>query len=469
LTKDPAVETARSFRLVVIGSGPAGQQAALQAARRGWPVALVERRQVIGGVCLHVGTIPSKTLRAAVLHLTGWRLRAIYGHAYAVKRQITMEDLLFRTHHVIDRELNVMQRTMDRHGVEVLQGEARFLDAHHVEVQGPAQRAVLRGDHVLVATGTTAYRPPNIAFDGETVIDSDEVLGMKALPRRMVILGAGVIGIEYASMFSTLDIEVTVISRSTSFFGFVDREITDALTYHLRQRGVTLRMGETVRSVGHQRGSAPTVVLESGKQLRPDLVMVASGRAGTAGQLDLAHAGVTPTDRGLLTVDEHFRTAVPHVYAAGDVIGFPSLASTAMEQGRRAACHMLGLPESPRQDAFPYGIYSIPEVAYIGRTEEELTAAGVPYETGVARYRDVAKGEIYGDDIGMLKMLFHRESRALLGVHVIGMDATELIHIGQAVLLLGGGLDYFLDSVFNYPTLAECYKLAALDAQDKLE
>ncbi len=440
----------------------------MHAAKRGWRVGIVEKRQVIGGSCLHVGTIPSKTLRESVLYLTGWRLRNIYGQGYAVKHQITMSDLLYRTNYVIDRELNCIQRAMDRHNVDLHFGVASFLDAHRIQVRSKSQESVLEAQHFVVATGTTAYRPPNISFNDRTIIDSDQILQIGELPKRLIIVGAGVIGIEYASIFSTLDIDVTVVSRSSNFFGFVDREITEALTYHLRGRGVALRMNEVVRSIDADVHNVPTVVLESGKQIRADLVMVASGRSGTARDLGLERAGVTPTDRGLINVNDQFQTEVPHIYAAGDIIGFPSLASTSMEQGRKAVYHMLGVPVSLQGNLFPYGIYSIPEIAYIGKNEEELTAESVAYETGVARYRDIAKGEIHGDDIGMLKLLVHRETRKLLGVHVIGLDATEIIHIGQAVMSLGGTLDYFIESVFNYPTLAECYKVAALDAQTKL-
>ena len=462
------MDNGRHYDLVVIGSGPAGQHAALHAAKRGKRVAIVERRQMVGGTCLHVGTIPSKTLRESVLYLTGWRLRNIYGHSYAVKSHITMSDLLYRTNFVIERELNVIQRSFGRYGIDVHAGSARFVDPHTVAVEGVEQQATLTADHFVVATGTTAYRPPNIPFNDRTVIDSDQIFEVKELPKRMTIIGAGVIGIEYASIFSTLDIDVTVVSRSSEFFGFVDREITDALTYHLRQRGVALRMNEVVSTIETDEQGSPTVVLESGKRVRSELVLVASGRSGTAQELALGTAGVTPTDRGLLKVNESYQTEVPHIYAAGDIIGFPSLASTSMEQGRKAVCHILQEPAEIRQDLFPYGIYSIPEIAYIGKNEEELTKEGVPYETGVARYREIAKGEIHGDDIGMLKMLVHAQTRKLLGVHVIGLDSTEIIHIGQAVMTFDGTLEYFIESVFNYPTLAECYKLAALDAQSKL-
>ncbi|MFW5739959.1 MAG: Si-specific NAD(P)(+) transhydrogenase [Myxococcota bacterium] len=462
------MDNGRHYDLVVIGSGPAGQHAALQAAKRGGRVCVVERRQMVGGSCLHVGTIPSKTLRESVLYLTGWRLRNIYGHSYAVKSHITMSDLLYRTNFVIERELNVIRRSFARQDVDVVAGVARFVDPHTVVVDGVDTQSTLRADHFVVATGTTAYRPPNIPFNDRTVIDSDQILELDHLPKRLTLIGAGVIGIEYASIFSTLDIDVTVVSRSSNFFGFVDREITDALTYHLRQRGVALRMNEIVSTIETGDDGSPTVILESGKRVRSDLVMVASGRAGTAHQLELDKAGVKPTDRGLLEVNAHYQTEVPHIYAASDIIGFPSLASTSMEQGRKAACHILQEEAVFRQDLFPYGIYSIPEIAYIGKNEEELTQAGIPYETGVAHYREIAKGEIHGDDIGMLKMLFHTETRKLLGVHAIGLDSTEIIHIGQAVMTYEGTLEYFIESVFNYPTLAECYKLAALDAQSKL-
>lgn len=463
-----ALEQAKQYDLVVIGSGPAGQHGALLAAKSGWKVAVVERRQVVGGSCLHVGTIPSKTLRESVLYLTGWRLRNMYGHSYAVKRQITMADLMLRTNFVIEREMNVIQRNFSRGGIDLHYGSAKFIDPSTLVVHGIAQETYLRAKHFLVATGTTAYRPSNIPFNDTTLIDSDQVTQMRELPKRMTIIGAGVIGIEYASIFSTLDIDVTVVSRSSTFFGFVDREITDALTYHLRDRGVSLRMNEVVDTIEIEDDGTPTVVLESRKRIRSELVMVASGRSGTAAALDLPNAGVQPTERGLCRVGPSFRTEVPHIHAAGDIVGFPSLASTSMEQGRTAVADMLGMPLTSSQELFPYGIYSIPEIAYIGKNEEELTAQGVPYEIGVAHYREIAKGEMHGDDIGMLKMLFHMQTRKLLGVHAIGLDSTELIHIGQAVMAFGGTLDYFLGAVFNYPTFAECYKVAAHDASSKM-
>jgi NAD(P) transhydrogenase len=455
------------FDLLVIGSGPAGQRAAVQAAKLGKRVAVIEKRQVVGGVSVNTGTIPSKTLREAVLYLTGYGQHTIYGTSYAVKEKIGISDLTLRTSYVIGRENDIMQFQMRRNRVEMIFGEASFDGPHALTVRGPDETSTHTADRIVIAVGTKPAQPRDAPCDGETLIDSDGILGMKRLPRSLTVVGAGVIGLEYASIFATLGIRVTVIEKQERLLEFVDREIIEALSYHLRQTGTTIWLGEEVSRIATREGRA-VAELKSGKKILADTILFSIGRIGATDGLNLAAAGLAADDRGRIAVDEHYRTNVPHIYAVGDVIGFPSLASTSMEQGRLAAAHAFGKEAGPMATPFPFGIYSIPEISMIGPTEEELTQAAVPYEVGVSRYREIARGQILGDETGQLKLIFHRDTRRLLAVHAIGTGATELIHIGQAVATLSGTLDYFLKSVFNYPTLAECYKVAALDCANKL-
>lgn len=457
------------FDFVVIGSGPAGQRAAIQAAKFGKKVAIVDRRASVGGVCLHTGTIPSKTLREAVLYLSGWEQRGLYGQDYRLKTDLTIEDIKRRLSITIEREAEVINHQLARNGVTVLQGSARFTDPHHLVVtssQGKTQD--MHADFFLIATGTHPVRPEGIPFDNRTVLDSDDLLRLERLPRSLTVVGAGVIGIEYASIFSALDIEVTVIDGRDSILPFLDREVIEEFIHLIRERGVVLRLGEDVAGISEENGQAVTR-LKSGKRVRSDVVLFAAGRSGSINALQLDNAGVTYDQRHLVTVDENFRTSVPHIYAAGDVIGFPSLASTSMEQGRLVACHAFGHPIVSRSESLPFGVYAVPEMSMVGMTEQELVKKGIAYETGTARLRETARGQIMGLNHGLLKLLIGLDDRRLLGVHILGEGATELIHIGQAVLALGGTLDYFLTTVFNYPTLAEAYKVAALDAWNRLE
>ncbi len=456
------------YDLIVIGSGPSGQRAAVQASKLGKRVALVEKRQVVGGVCVNTGTIPSKTLREAVLYLTGHGQHGIYGTSYAVKDRITLEDLMTRCSFVIKKEIDVMQAQMRRNRVQLIFGDASFVDPHAVRVAGPEESCTISASVVIIAVGTRPSQPPGAAADSHRLIDSDGILEMKELPRAMTVVGAGVIGLEYASMFATLGIEVTVIDKRSRLLDFVDAEVIESLSYHLRQLGTTLRLGEEVSAIDIQDDRA-VAELASGKKIASDMILFSAGRTGATPSLNLEAAGLRADPRGRLEVDPRYRTGVPHIYAVGDVIGFPSLASTSMEQGRLAAAHAFGMSVGEIPELFPYGIYTIPEISMIGPTEEALTAASIPYETGISRYREIARGQILGDDTGLLKMLFHPVDRRLLAAHAIGTGATELIHIAQAVITLGGGLDFFLDSVFNYPTLAECYKVAALDCSNKLQ
>ncbi|WP_328310863.1 Si-specific NAD(P)(+) transhydrogenase [Actinomycetospora sp. NBC_00405] len=470
--------------MLVIGSGPGGQKAAIAAAKLGKRVAVVERRGMIGGVCTQTGTIPSKTLREAVLYLTGYAMRGLYGESYRVKQDITVQDLLARTNFVIGREEEVIRAQLQRNRVDLLSGAARFVGEHAVEVVGEprgersdAKRS--RGEHqtvtaakIVVATGTRPARPPQVEFDDRRVVDSDGILAMEQIPASMVVVGAGVIGIEYASMFAALGTRVTVVERRPQMLDFCDAEVIESLKFHLRDLAVTFRFGEEVSGVSvSERGTVTT--LASGKKIPAETVMYSAGRQGVTDQLSVERAGLEVDDRGRLKVDEHFRTAVPHIYAVGDVIGFPALAATSMEQGRQAAYHAFG--EHPQEEGgasmtavSPFGIYTIPEVSYCGATEAELTEQAVPYEVGISRYRELARGQIVGDDYGMLKLLVSPDTHALLGVHVFGTSATELIHIGQAIMGCGGTVDYLVDAVLNFPTLSEAYKVAALDATNKI-
>jgi len=462
------------YDLLVIGSGPAGQRAAIQAAKLHKRAAIVERKAVVGGVCINTGTIPSKTLREAVMHLSGYRERGIYGASYVVKQNITIADLLFRTDHVIRHEIDVTRHQLMRNHIDLFGAVASFVGPHTVRMtlvnEDRGYRDVSAANIVL-ATGTTATKDASIPFDGKRIFVSDDILFMERLPHTLTVVGAGVIGLEYASIFAALGVRVTVIDKRPRLLPFVDGEIIEALSYHLRENRVTLRLGEEVVRLelfDDMAGSHVRIVLASGKTVVSDAALHSIGRTGATRELNLGAAGLVADERGRLKVNAHFQTEVPHIYAVGDLIGFPSLASTSMEQGRLSACHAFGAECKCVPELFPYGIYTIPEISMVGMTEEELTEQGVPYEVGKAHYREIARGQIIGDSSGLLKLVFHRDLRELLGVHIIGESASELIHIGQAVLAFGGTLDYFVDTVFNYPTLAECYKTAAFDGINRL-
>ncbi|MEV4563975.1 Si-specific NAD(P)(+) transhydrogenase [Nonomuraea sp. NPDC049419] len=456
------------FDVVVLGSGPGGQKAAIAAAKLGKRVAVIEKRNMIGGVCINTGTIPSKTLREAVLYLTGLNQRELYGASYRVKDEITVTDLGMRTQHVIGREIQVIRAQLARNHVTVLQGTGRFLDPYTIGITGEDQdEKKVTADKIVIATGTSPARPASVEFDDKTVIDSDAILRLDRVPETLVVVGAGVIGIEYASMFAALGTKVTVIERRERMLEFCDLEIVEALKYHLRDLAVTFRFGESVAAVERRPRGALTL-LESGKIIPADCVMYSAGRQGKTAELCLEAAGLSADDRGRIKVDENFATEVPHIYAVGDVIGFPALAATSMEQGRLAAQHACGEPSGDLAELPPIGIYTIPEISFVGRSEDELTRDKVPFEVGISRYRELARGQIIGDSYGMLKLLVSSEDRRLLGVHVFGTGATELVHIGQTVMGCGGTVDYLVNAVFNYPTLAESYKVAALDAMNKM-
>lgn len=459
---------AREYDLIVIGSGPAGQKAAIAAAKQRRKVAVIERREVVGGVCLHTGTIPSKTLREAVLYSTGHSLHAVYGASYRPKSRLALEDLTLRVQHVIRHELEVVASQMQRNGVDVYYGTARFTSPHDLEVEGANTLTRLQALNYIIAVGSVTARPSHIPFTPGRIVDSDEVLALSTLPRTIAVVGAGIIGCEYASIFATLGVEVILVDSRKTLMEFVDREVVDNLMYHMRRANMTLRLGEAVSQVFIDDRDRVVTELESGKRLIADALLFSIGRQGATADLNLEAVGLQPDTRGRLQVNANYQTAMQHIYAAGDVIGFPALASTSMEQGRLAACHALGIACQSFSQLSPIGIYTIPEISMVGDTEDTLTTARVPYELGLARYGELAKGQILGDEDGLLKLLFHRETLQLLGVHIIGVQAAELIHIGQAVMAHAGTITYFVDSVFNYPTLAEAYKVAAFDGLNKL-
>jgi NAD(P) transhydrogenase len=455
------------YDMLVIGSGPAGQKAAIQAAKVGKKVGIVERNKFVGGLCINSGTIPSKSLREAVLFLSGFRQRNLYGASYRVKKEITFQDLLFKCDHVVKAEQEVVQNQLIRNHVDYIAGDASFIASHRLSIKKDSETDEHTADFIIVAVGTEPSRPPEIPFDDKSIIDSEGLLALNQLPKSLTIVGGGVIGCEYASILATLGIPVILIERRARLLEFVDSELVEALQYQMRSIGVTFRFNEEVTAVKKELEGSILIQLKSGKHIRAPLLMYSAGRIGATKGLNLETIGIHPDERGRLTTNEDFQTAIPHIYAVGDVIGFPALASTSMQQGRHAACHALALGCDTSTHLLPYGIYTIPEISMVGRNEDELTRDGVPYEVGVARYREIARGQLIGDTVGMLKLLFHSETRELLGVHIIGEGATELVHIGQAVIALGGKLDYFIDTVFNYPTLAECYKVAALAALNR--
>ncbi|PYU93256.1 MAG: Si-specific NAD(P)(+) transhydrogenase [Acidobacteria bacterium] len=458
----------QTYDLIVIGSGPAGQRAAIQGAKSGKRVALIEKREVIGGACINTGTIPSKTMREAVLHLSGYNYQNVYGVNYRVKEKITMADLAFRVQHVIKTEIDVTQAQLARNGIEVITGVASFLDPHHIRVEGSRGNSDFEAGVIVIATGTKPATSPKVPFNNRTIINSDQILQMPDVPKTMIVVGGGVIGVEYTCMFATLGVRVILIEKRPRLLEFADAEMVEALSYRLRDSRVTLRLNEEVESVDTTPDGGAVANLQSKKKISGDALLYAVGRQGNVDELNLSAACIEADARGRIPVDADYRTKQPQVYAVGDVIGFPSLASVSMEQGRIAAAKAFGLPVHSNPATYPYGIYTIPEISFIGKTEEQLTEEDVPYEVGIGYYREIARGQIMGDTTGRLKLIFHRETKELLGVHIIGDGAAELLHIGQAVFILKGTVEYFVDTVFNYPTLAECYKAAAFNGLNKL-
>jgi len=457
-----------TYDLLVIGSGPAGQRAAIQSAKFGKRVALIEKMEVVGGVAINTGTIPSKTMREAVLHLSGFYWQSIYGVNYRVKDQITMADLSFRAQHVIKTEIDVTRAQLSRNGIEVLNGVASFIDPNKVKVVSTRGQSEYQAQDIVIATGTKPAMSALVPFNNRTIINSDQVLQMPEIPKTLIVVGGGVIGVEYTCMFATLGVRVALIEKRPRLLEFADAEMVEALSYHLRDRRVTMRLNEEVESVEELPDKTVVANLKSKKKVNGDALLYAVGRQGNVDDLNLAAAGLEADSRGRIKVDENYRTSQPHIFAVGDVIGFPSLGSVSMEQGRIAAANAAGIKIHSNPAHYPYGIYTIPEISFIGKTEDQLTDAGVPYEVGIAYFREIARGQIRGDTTGRLKLIFSPETKELLGVHIIGEGASELLHIGQAVLVLKGTIEYFVETVFNYPTLAECYKAAAFNGLNKL-
>jgi len=459
----------QKYDMVVIGSGPSGRRAAIQSAKLGKSVLVVDKGSRLGGVSVHTGTIPSKTLRETVLNLSGWRERGFYGRGYRVKQDISIGDLIQRLRKTLDHEVEVLQHQFMRNGVRHMRSTAKFLSADTLQLTNENGDTTEVGfANAMISVGTRPYRPSNVPFDRKHVFDSDEMLSLEQLPRTMTVIGGGVIGVEYATIFSALDVPVTLIESRPTILDFVDREIVDDFLHQMRDRGMQVRLGSTVKEIQVENGSVE-ITLGDGRTVRSQIALYAAGRSGNVGSLGLETVGIEVDSRGRIKADpETFQTTVPNIYAAGDVIGFPSLASTAMEQGRVAACHAFGVNLPPPPETFPYGIYSVPEISTVGQSEEEVREAGTPYEVGVARFRETSRGHIMGVDSGFLKLIFSIETRRLLGAHIVGEGATELIHIGQAVINLGGTVDFFVNNTFNYPTLAEAYKIAGLDAWNRM-
>ena len=467
----------RQYDLCVIGSGPGGQKCAIQAAKLGKRVCVIEQRNVVGGSAVQTGTIPSKALREAILNLGGGCGASPRSADFQnAARGVSLESLWKACSRVINAEVEMVRGHLASNGIDVLNGTGRFVSQHEIEIVGKSASGVIRADHIAIASGSMPAKPGNIEFDDKNIITSDELLDLKDLPHSMIVVGGGVIGTEYASMLAALGVKVTLIEGRNRLLDFVDSEIIEALQYHLRQSGMTMRLGEKVVSIrkveapggAKSDGTMVEAVLESGKILRADCLLYCIGRQGATDALQLGNAGLEADNRGRIKVDQNYRTKIPHIFAVGDVVGFPSLASSSMDQGRIASCRMFGVRCESMEELLPYGIYAIPEISMVGWTEERLTSEGIPYESGVAHYKEIARGQLLGDEIGMLKLLIHQESHAILGVHIIGTGATELVHIGQCAIAFKATLDYFVNAVFNYPTLAECYKVAALNGLNKL-
>ena len=458
------------YDMIVVGSGPAGRRAAIQAAKINKSVLVVEKGRRVGGVSVHTGTIPSKTLRETVLNLSGWRERGFYGRSYRVKQNIDAGDLIARLRKTLDHEVEVLEHQFNRNSVKTVRGEGRFVSPHQVEVTAETgEKHVYAGAHVLVACGTRPSRPDYVPFNRTSVFDSDEIVELQRLPKSLAVIGAGVIGVEYATIFNALDVAVTLIDTRPTILDFVDRELIEEFMHDLRDRNLSLRLGSAVTAIEVNGSGWVTTKLANGRTVSTEMLLFAAGRVGATDDLNLGAAGLAADNRGRITVEpKTMQTVVSHVYAAGDVIGFPSLASTSMEQGRVAACHAFGLAPHPPPEFFPYGIYAVPEISTVGMSEEEVRKREIPYECGIARFRETSRGHIMGLSSGMMKMIFSTRTRRLLGVHIVGEGATELIHIGQAVLNLKGTIDYFIENTFNYPTLAEAYKIAGLDAWNRM-
>ncbi|MGB5723669.1 MAG: Si-specific NAD(P)(+) transhydrogenase [Parasphingorhabdus sp.] len=461
------------YDFVIIGGGPAGRRAAIQASKLGKSVAVVDDQKLIGGVSVHTGTLPSKTIRESVLSVTGWRDQHFKSRQHRDGVKMMQDSINSRLSTTLGDEVEVIDSQLARNNVRILKGRAKFSGIHKLAIQqnsqGKKTSFSVTADKFLIAVGTKPFRPKNIPFNGTTVIDSDSVAANLPMPKSITVVGGGVIGLEYATIFSTLEIPVTVVEARERILEFIDRDIVANFVHQLTERGISLRLGRKIDKITLDDHNCPNILLDDGRQLRSEMLLFTAGRVGAVDNLGLEKVGIECDSRGRLVVDrETLQTSQPNIYAAGDIIGFPALASTSMEQGRQAACHAFGVPINHSGNSFPLGIYSIPEIASIGLSEEDARLKGYQVEIGVARFQETSRGHILGNCKGMLKCIFDLSDRKLLGVHIVGEGATELIHIGQAVINLNGGIDYLSDNVFNFPTLAEAYKVAALDAYNRL-
>ena len=459
------------YDLIVIGSGPAGEKGAAQAAYFGKRVCLIERAPKPGGAAVNTGTIPSKTLRETALYFSGLRQRGLYGVDLSVKQNITIGDFMHRERAVIETAWSIIAENIDKHGITKLQGAARFVDQHTVEVSRYGQEPrLITGAVILVATGSTPLAPVGYSIDGEIVHDSDSLLTLQRIPPSLIVVGGGVIGCEYACIFAALGVRVTVVNAKSRLLAHLDNDVSDALRQSMTAKlGVNIIGNAEVKNVAVENGRAH-VTLNDGVVLAADAVLVSTGRVGNSASIGIEEIGVKVNNRGFIIVDPHFRTAVPHIYAAGDIIGFPALASASMEQARVAICHAFDLKyKSAVSSVMPYGVWTIPEIATVGESEDELHARGVPYEIGRSSFRLNPRGQIIGDVDGFVKIVFHPEDQRVLGVTIVGETACELIHVGMTVIAFDGTLDFFIQAAFNYPSLADAYKYAAYDGLQRLQ
>lgn len=451
------------YDLIVIGSGPAGEKAAVQAAQNHKRTAVIETRGVVGGVCVHTGTLPSKTLRETVLYLAGLKQRSVYGVVCTVKSDVTVGELMYRTRHVIQNELEVIHNKLMRHGITVLSGRGRLASAHEVEVVDASDGArTLSAEAIIIAAGSRPHRDPTVPFDDRLIFDSETILNLDRIPKSLVIVGGGIIGCEYACIFAHLGVAVTLIDSKPRLIPFLDHEISDALTHLMRKVGIKVILEDRKEALTAADNQV-TIITRGGRTITAEKALFATGRVGNTVGMGLDRVGVPVDERGLIVVDENFHTGVEKIYAVGDIIGFPALASVSMDQGRLAARHAFGRSEARLNTLLPYGIYTIPEVSIVGETEAGLSGRGVPYETGTAHFYELARGQIAGDHDGLLKLIFCPQTHKLYGVHIIGQDAADLVHVGQAVISFNGTIDFFVDTVFNFPTMSEAYKVAALN------
>ena len=457
-----------SYDLIVLGCGPAGEKAGAQAAYFGKRVAVIERAEVVGGSCINTGTVPSKTLRESALYFSGLKQRGLYGIDYSLKENLTVHDFMHHEREVVDMERKRILKNLERHGIELVRGEASFEDPHTIVVNGKSGLHRLRGEVILIATGSKPHRPAEIAFDDVHTFDSDTFLQMERIPKSLAVIGGGVIGCEYASIFRALGVDVTLVDGRDRLLPFLDEEIGNRLRDRFLEMGMHLWFNERPVKVENGAGGS-RLQMKSGKVLETEAALFAAGRRACVEGLALEKAGLAINEKGYISVDVNYRTSAAHIYAAGDVIGFPALASTSMEQGRVAVCHAFGLKYKQRvASLLPMGIYTIPEISAAGETEESCKEKGIDYCVGRALYENNARGHIVGDTAGMLKLIFARADRKLLGISMIGESATELVHIGMMVLDNGLTIDEFIEQVFNYPTLSETYKYAAYDGLGNL-